>query len=171
MVKRMNSQNDTIDDIEKLIFAFYDGEITNENEIELMSVLSKNESARSLFKFHLGLKHTTNTLNSKIYFPKKLENNLRQPSPIKSKKERQPVQAISGFWQRQFLITPLKAASILIFVFLSAVFFAKLTLPVKPNQASTVITGDMANIKKLREHIKKVKITGNDQINFKKKEM
>jgi len=172
MVEIMNSQNNSINNVDKLIFAFCDGEITDEKEIDLMSILSKDRSARSLFKFHLGLKQTTTISNSKIYLPEKVENNIHKMLSLKAPGDKCSFETAESklyFWKQRISLTPLAAAAVCIFIFLGTLSFSKIFLLEKTKYTPRIRAENIENISELRKHIKKIKITNKDQVDFEKK--
>ena len=166
----MSEQIKSINNIEEIIFAFLDGELREDKEMELMSILAKDSHARSIFKFFLGLKHSTSELRSQVSVPTKVENKAFE---LLSKKEA-AIKSASltpktnlHFWQRKISLTPIMTAAACIIIFFGAFFLSKTILTNKLKYVPDIRIENIDDISTMRKYIKKVKITYKDRIDIK----
>lgn len=154
--------------IEEKIFAFLDGELNDGEEAELMSVLAKDQSARSTFKFHLKLKNSNQDLKSSIAPPQDVDDKIYQLlSKLRDNKvqktKRSPV-IKTFFWQQKFSLRPVWAMAACIILVCGTLLFSRILPSARMSYNPIVHIENIDEIQEIRKHIPKVKLTVNDRV-------
>lgn len=164
----MYTQNNLNISVEEKIFAFMDGELPDNDEAELMSILAKEKSYRTLFKFHLNLKNSFQILKSYIDLPqdvdKKISEHLSKIKPVR-KQRIQVFDAVrTVLWQRKFSMNPVWAIATCILIVIGTLMFSKILPSTKMQYKPQIRIENISEIQEIRKHIPKVKLTIGDRV-------
>ena len=153
--------------IEEKIFAFLDSELSNSEEAELMYVLAKDQSARSIFKFYLKFKTASHGLESFIPFPRRMDDKIYRL--LSTNKHRvSKVKKMSAlkkfFWQQSFSLRPAWAIAACIILVTGTLLFSKILLTTRTQLKPIVNIENIDEIQQIRKHISKVKLTLDERV-------
>jgi len=153
--------------IEEKIFAFFDGELNDSDEAQLMNFLAKDKSARDTFKFYLKLNNSSHDLKSVIIPPQDTDYKIYHHF-LKIKHEvpkRKALLSIKDFlWHRYFSLRPIWAVAASIILVIGTLLFSKFLPTARLPNKSIVNTENIDEIRQIRKHIPKVKLTLDERV-------